>query len=110
LAFQIRAASCVQVVINQLCSGGSWKSGFTPAGGQQFTILTASSIVNNGFVLTGSAASSFNLLVNRTSPILQAAVLRRARRRVTRSADYAEPNETERYQHHRNGLRNRRDA
>jgi hypothetical protein len=47
-------------------------NGFTPIGGQQFTILTAGSIVNNGFVLTGSAASSFNLLVNSTSVILQA--------------------------------------
>ena len=47
-------------------------NGFTPSGGQQFTILTASSIVNNGFVLGGSAASSFNLLVNSTSVILQA--------------------------------------
>ena len=47
-------------------------NGFTPTGGQQFTILTAGSIVNNGFVLAGSAASSFNLLVNSTSVILQA--------------------------------------
>jgi hypothetical protein len=45
---------------------------FTPAGGQQFTILTASSIVNNGFVLSGPDASLFNLLVNSTSVILQA--------------------------------------
>ena len=47
-------------------------NGFTPTGGQQFTILTAGSIVNNGFVLAGPAASSFNLLVNSTSVILQA--------------------------------------
>ena len=52
-------------------------NGFTPTGGQQFTILTAGSIVNNGFVLAGSAASSFNLLVNSTSVILQAIGLRR---------------------------------
>jgi PEP-CTERM motif len=47
-------------------------NGFTPNGGQQFTILTASSIVNNGLVLGGSAAGSFDLLVNSTSVILQA--------------------------------------
>jgi hypothetical protein len=47
-------------------------NGFIPNGGQQFTILTAGSIINNGFVLTGPAASSFNLLVNSTSVILQA--------------------------------------
>jgi hypothetical protein len=45
---------------------------FMPTGGQQFTILTADSIVDNGFILGGSAASSFNLLVNNTSVILQA--------------------------------------
>jgi T5SS/PEP-CTERM-associated repeat protein len=47
-------------------------NGFTPTGGQQFTILTASNLINNGFVLSGSAAGSFNLLVNSTSVILQA--------------------------------------
>jgi hypothetical protein len=47
-------------------------NGFTPSGDQQFTILTAGSIVNNGFVLGGSAASSFSLLVNSNSVILQA--------------------------------------
>jgi hypothetical protein len=47
-------------------------NGFTPNAGQQFTILTAGSIVNNGFVLGGPAASSFTLLVNSTSVILQA--------------------------------------
>ena len=47
-------------------------NGFTASGGQQFTILTAGSIVNNGFVLGGSAVSSFTLLVNSTSVILQA--------------------------------------
>ncbi len=47
-------------------------NGFTPSGGQQFTILTAGSIVDNGFVLTGSAASLFNLVVNSTSVMLQA--------------------------------------
>jgi autotransporter-associated beta strand protein len=47
-------------------------NGFTPNGGQQFTILTAGNIVNNGLVLGGSGASSFSLLVNSTSVILQA--------------------------------------
>jgi T5SS/PEP-CTERM-associated repeat protein len=50
----------------------SLTGGFMPSGGQQFTILTAGSIVNNGFVLAGSAASSFDLLVSSTSVILQA--------------------------------------
>jgi hypothetical protein len=45
---------------------------FTPILGQQFTILTADNIVNNGLVLGGSAASSFSLLVDSTSVILQA--------------------------------------
>ena len=45
---------------------------FTPSSGQQFTILTASNIVDNGIVLGGSAAGSFDLLVNGTSVILQA--------------------------------------
>lgn len=45
---------------------------FTPTVGQQFTILTANSIVNSGLMLGGSAASSFNLLVDSTSVILQA--------------------------------------
>jgi hypothetical protein len=47
-------------------------NGFTPSGGQQFTILTAGSIVDNGFVLTGSAARLFNLVVSGTSVMLQA--------------------------------------
>jgi hypothetical protein len=47
-------------------------NGFTPSGGQQFTILTAGTIVNNGFELAGPAASSFSLIVNSTSVILQA--------------------------------------
>jgi T5SS/PEP-CTERM-associated repeat protein len=45
---------------------------FMPAPGQQFTILTANSVVNNGLMLGGSAAGSFNLLVDSTSVILQA--------------------------------------
>jgi hypothetical protein len=47
-------------------------NGFTPSGGQQFTILTAGSIIDNGFVLTGSAASLFNMVVSGTSVMLQA--------------------------------------
>jgi hypothetical protein len=47
-------------------------NGFTLGGGQQFTILTAGSIVDNGFVLAGPAAGSFSLIVNSTSVILQA--------------------------------------
>jgi hypothetical protein len=46
--------------------------GFSPTIGQQFTILTASSIIDNGLVLGGAAASSFSLLVGSTSVILQA--------------------------------------
>ncbi|MEX2093689.1 MAG: PEP-CTERM sorting domain-containing protein [Pirellulales bacterium] len=46
--------------------------GFSPSVGQQFTILTASSIVDNGLVLGGTAANSFNLLVGSTNLILQA--------------------------------------
>ncbi len=46
--------------------------GFAPTPGQQFTILSAGSIVNNGLVLGGSAAGSFSLLVSSSSVILQA--------------------------------------
>jgi hypothetical protein len=47
-------------------------NGFTPTGGQQFTIVTAGSIVNNGLALAAADASLFNLLVSGTSVILQA--------------------------------------
>jgi hypothetical protein len=47
-------------------------NGFTPGSGQQFTILAAGSIVDNGLVLAGPAAGSFSLIVNSTSVILQA--------------------------------------
>jgi autotransporter-associated beta strand protein len=50
----------------------SLSAGFTPTAGQQITVLTAGSVTNNGLVLSGSAASSFNLLVSSTSVILQA--------------------------------------
>ena len=46
-------------------------NGFTPAGGEQFTILTAGNIVNNGLVLGGSAAGSFNLLMGSSTVTLQ---------------------------------------
>ena len=46
--------------------------GLSPGLGQQFTVLTANSIVNNGLVLGGPAASSFSLLVGSSSVILQA--------------------------------------
>jgi hypothetical protein len=46
-------------------------NGFRPTGGQQFTILTSSNIMNNGFELTGPAANLFTLLVSGTSVILE---------------------------------------
>ena len=46
--------------------------GFSPTIGQQFTVLTAGSIVDNGLVLGGAAAGSFSLLVGSTSVVLQA--------------------------------------
>jgi T5SS/PEP-CTERM-associated repeat protein len=45
---------------------------FVPTAGQQFAILTANNIVDNGLALGGTAASSFSLLVSNTSVILQA--------------------------------------
>ncbi len=45
---------------------------FTPTAGQQFTILSANSITDNGLVLGGPAADSFDLLVGSTSVILEA--------------------------------------
>jgi autotransporter-associated beta strand protein len=50
----------------------SLSGGFTPSNGQQFTVLTAGSITDNGLVLGGPAASSFNMLVGSTSVVLQA--------------------------------------
>ena len=47
-------------------------NGFIPVVGQQFKVLTADSITNNGFVLGGPAASSFNLLFSGSNVILQA--------------------------------------
>jgi T5SS/PEP-CTERM-associated repeat protein len=46
--------------------------GFTPTSNQQFTVLTAANIFDNGLVLGGSAASSFSLTVDSTSVILTA--------------------------------------
>jgi hypothetical protein len=45
---------------------------FVPTGGQQFTIMDAPNIVNNGLTLGGPAASLFNLLVGPSSVILEA--------------------------------------
>jgi fibronectin-binding autotransporter adhesin len=50
----------------------SLKGGFTPTVGQQFTVLTAGSITNQGLALTGPAASLFSLMVGSSSVILQA--------------------------------------
>jgi T5SS/PEP-CTERM-associated repeat protein len=46
--------------------------GFSPTAGQQFTVLTAASILDNGLGLGGSAATQFDLLVSGTAVILQA--------------------------------------
>jgi autotransporter-associated beta strand protein len=45
---------------------------FTPTPGQEFTVLTASSVTNNGLTLGGSAANLFNLLIGPSSVLLQA--------------------------------------
>ena len=47
-------------------------NGFTPALGQQFTVLTAGNVTNSGLVLGGSAASEFFMLVGPSSIVLQA--------------------------------------
>jgi autotransporter-associated beta strand protein len=44
-------------------------SGFTPSMGNSFTVLTASSIVDNGLTLSGESAG-FSLVVNSTSVVL----------------------------------------
>jgi fibronectin-binding autotransporter adhesin len=46
-------------------------NGFTPNAGQQFTVLSAGNIVNNGLVLGGAAAGSFNLLMSSTTVTLE---------------------------------------
>ena len=46
--------------------------GFTPVAGEEITILTAGTIINNGLVLGGPAGAAFNLLVGPTSVLLQA--------------------------------------
>ncbi len=46
--------------------------GFTPSIGQQFTVLTASSITDHGLMLGGPAANSFSMMISGTSVILQA--------------------------------------
>jgi len=47
-------------------------NGFSPTPGQQFTILDATNIVNNGLSLDGPAADLFNLIVGASSVILEA--------------------------------------
>ncbi len=46
--------------------------GFTPAAGQQFALLTAASVVDEGLTLVGAAAGQFDLLVTGSSVVLQA--------------------------------------
>jgi hypothetical protein len=46
--------------------------GFTPVADQQFNVLTAANIVDNGVTLAGPAANFFKLLVNSSSVTLQA--------------------------------------
>jgi T5SS/PEP-CTERM-associated repeat protein len=46
--------------------------GFTPAIGQQFTVLTAGSITDHGLLLGGPAANSFSMMIDDTNVILQA--------------------------------------
>jgi hypothetical protein len=50
----------------------SLTSGFTPLAGQQFEVLLAASIVDNGIALGGPAAGLFNLIVDDSRLILQA--------------------------------------
>jgi hypothetical protein len=46
--------------------------GFAPQVGQQFTVLTATSVVNNnGLTLGGGAANAFSLIVNSNSVVLK---------------------------------------
>jgi autotransporter-associated beta strand protein len=68
----------VNVTGNALVNGlidVSLINGFTPTPGQKFTVMTAGSVTYDGLALTGSAASSFYLLVGPSSVTLQAAGL-----------------------------------
>lgn len=47
-------------------------NGFSPTAGQQFTVLDAASVVNNGLALDGPAADLFQLIIGPTSVILEA--------------------------------------
>jgi autotransporter-associated beta strand protein len=47
-------------------------NGFAPTSGQEFTVLTAGTVTNNGFSLGGAAANLFNLLFSPTTIVLQA--------------------------------------
>ncbi len=44
---------------------------YTPAVGEQFAILTAGNIVDNGLGLTAATAGRFSLLVDETSVVLR---------------------------------------
>jgi hypothetical protein len=46
--------------------------GFIPLPGQQFQVLSAAAIIENGVVLGGAAASLFNLIVDESTLILEA--------------------------------------
>ncbi|TWT48378.1 beta strand repeat-containing protein [Botrimarina hoheduenensis] len=51
----------------------SLSGGFAPLPGQEFTVLTASSVVDAGLTLGGAAAGQFTLVVTPTSVVLKAA-------------------------------------
>lgn len=46
--------------------------GYLPLAGQQFEVLTAATVINNGLTLGGDAADIFDLIVNATSVVLEA--------------------------------------
>ncbi|HEY3395674.1 MAG TPA: hypothetical protein VGK58_23430, partial [Lacipirellulaceae bacterium] len=48
------------------------QGGFVPEAGQQFIVLTANRVFDNGLTLTGAASSLFDLVVNSSNVILQA--------------------------------------
>ncbi|TWT77531.1 Autotransporter-associated beta strand repeat protein [Posidoniimonas polymericola] len=50
----------------------SFGAGFSPVPGQQFEVLTAASIINDGLTLVGTAASQLDLIVGGSSVVLQA--------------------------------------
>jgi len=50
----------------------SLAGGFTPTAGQQFTVLTAAAVTDNGLTLAGPAADLFSMTIGSTSVILEA--------------------------------------